>query len=56
VEDALLDHVGIATDEDGRVTAGGPGLFAAGELVADRPRTWLDALATGARAGVLAAT
>ncbi len=49
---ALLECVGILTDADGRVA---PGLFAAGELRADRPRTWLDALATGAAAGAAAA-
>ncbi|MDP9149805.1 MAG: hypothetical protein M3O36_07715, partial [Myxococcota bacterium] len=50
--DALMDCVGALSGPDGRVA---PGLFVAGELRADRPRTWLDALATGAAAGEAAA-
>jgi glycerol-3-phosphate dehydrogenase subunit B len=55
VEDGLLDRAGVLVDRDGRVAGAPPGLFAAGELVADQPRTWLVALATGARAGAAAA-
>ena len=50
--DPLMDRVGVLADARGRVA---PGLFAAGELLADRPRTWLDALATGVAAGAAAA-
>jgi glycine/D-amino acid oxidase-like deaminating enzyme len=52
VGDALMERVGILAGPDGRV---GPGLYAAGELVADAPRTWLQALDSGARAGAAAA-
>jgi glycerol-3-phosphate dehydrogenase subunit B len=51
-DDPLMDRVGLLADGDGRVS---PGLLAAGELVADAPRTWLQALASGARAGQCAA-
>jgi hypothetical protein len=50
--DALMDRVGILCDESGRVV---PRLYAAGELVADAPRTWLRALESGVRAGQAAA-
>ncbi len=50
--DPLMDRVGVLSDEQGRVA---PGLLVAGELRADRPRTWIDALATGAAAGAAAA-
>jgi hypothetical protein len=50
--DPLMDRVGVLADARGRVL---PGLFAAGELLADRSRTWLDALATGVVAGAAAA-
>jgi hypothetical protein len=49
---ATMDRVGVLCDEHGRVAAG---LYAAGELVADAPRTWLAALESGARAGAAAA-
>jgi glycerol-3-phosphate dehydrogenase subunit B len=49
--DPLLERVGILTDDDGRVAGAPPGLFAAGELVADRARTWLASLESGVRAG-----
>jgi glycerol-3-phosphate dehydrogenase subunit B len=52
VNDALMDRVGILADVDGRAA---PGLFVAGDLRADRPRAWLDVLATGAAAGTAAA-
>jgi hypothetical protein len=47
-----LDRVGILIDHDGR---GAPGIFVAGDLVEGRPRTWLEALESGAHAGTLAA-
>jgi glycerol-3-phosphate dehydrogenase subunit B len=50
--DPLMSCVGVLTASDGRV---GQGLYAAGELVADLPRTWLDALESGVRAGIAAA-
>jgi glycerol-3-phosphate dehydrogenase subunit B len=53
--DALFDRVGVLVDENGLATAAGHALFAAGELVADIPHTWLAALCSGARAGVAAA-
>jgi len=52
VDAALLDRVGVLAGDDGRAA---PGLFVAGDLRADGPRTWLDALATGAAAGSTAA-
>jgi glycerol-3-phosphate dehydrogenase subunit B len=50
--DALMDRVGVLTADGGRA---GDGLYAAGEIVADAPRTWLNALESGARAGASAA-
>jgi len=50
--EAPMDRVGVLADADGRVS---PGLYAAGDLVADAPRTWLHALESGARAGTNAA-
>lgn len=52
--EAPLERAGVLAREDG---AAGPlpGLFAAGEVVADAPRTWLAALASGLRAGAAAA-
>jgi glycerol-3-phosphate dehydrogenase subunit B len=47
----LLERVGVLADDDGRVAGAPPGLFVAGELVADRPRTWLASLESGASAG-----
>ncbi len=52
VRDATMDRVGLLVAAEGRVAAG---LYAAGELVADAPRTWLQALESGARAGAAAA-
>jgi glycerol-3-phosphate dehydrogenase subunit B len=57
---SLLDHTGILTRGDGTVLSdmpdeGVPGLFAAGEIVADAPRFWLSALSSGTIAGVSAA-
>jgi glycerol-3-phosphate dehydrogenase subunit B len=48
--DALMDRVGVLADEHP-----GDALYAAGEIVADAPRTWLNALESGARAGAAAA-
>jgi len=50
--DPMMDRVGVLTHDEGRVA---PGLYAAGEAVADAPRTWLVALEGGARAGAAAA-
>jgi hypothetical protein len=50
--DPLMERVGVLCGDDGRVA---PGLFVAGELVADAPRTWLRALESGLRAGAGAA-
>ncbi len=50
--DALMDRVGVLCDDSGRIV---PRLYAAGELVADAPRTWLRALESGVRAGLAAA-
>jgi glycerol-3-phosphate dehydrogenase subunit B len=52
VRDPLMDRVGVLVGADGR---SGPGLFAAGDLVADRPRAWLDVFETGIAAGAAAA-
>jgi glycerol-3-phosphate dehydrogenase subunit B len=51
--DALMDRVGVLVGDGGH--AGGDALYAAGEIVADAPRTWLQALESGARAGAAAA-
>jgi len=48
----LLERAGVLASSSGHVEGG---LYAAGDVVADRPRTWLDALAQGARAGATAA-
>ncbi len=57
--DALVETVGVlAQTPDTGVPGGGgspPGLFAAGDIVADTPRTWLGALTQGAQAGTSAA-
>lgn len=50
--DGMMERVGVMVDEDGRAA---PTLYAAGETVADAPRTWLRALDSGARAGSAAA-
>jgi glycerol-3-phosphate dehydrogenase subunit B len=50
--DPPMERVGILVDEHARAA---PGLYAAGEAVADAPRTWLRALESGARAGATAA-
>jgi glycerol-3-phosphate dehydrogenase subunit B len=51
VADSLMSRVGVLCALDGRVAHG---LYAAGELAADLPRHWLDALESGVRAGVAA--
>ncbi len=52
--DAPLERAGVLARDDG--SAGHlAGLFAAGEVVADAPRTWLGALVGGLRAGTAAA-
>ena len=52
--DPLLERAGVLIGDDARVTGAPAGLFACGDLVADRPRAWLDALASGVRAGLTA--
>lgn len=49
----LLERVGVHTDATGSASPASP-LFAAGDLVADRPRSVLDALSAGTRAGLAA--
>jgi glycerol-3-phosphate dehydrogenase subunit B len=56
VADPLLERAGVLASPDMRPLQAPAGLFACGELVADRPRAWLDAFATGARAGQSAST
>jgi glycerol-3-phosphate dehydrogenase subunit B len=53
--DAAMERAGVLVDADGRAAAAPPALYAAGETVADAPRTWLRALESGARAGAAAA-
>jgi glycerol-3-phosphate dehydrogenase subunit B len=53
--DGLLARAGVLVANGGRCVGAGAGLFAAGELVADAPRTWLRALIDGASAGWTAA-
>jgi hypothetical protein len=62
VRDALLDRAGVLVADDGAAlaTSSAPasastGLYAAGEIVADAPHTWLRAFAGGVRAGSSAA-
>jgi glycerol-3-phosphate dehydrogenase subunit B len=50
VTDAAMDRVGVLADAQGAVP-GQRGLFAAGEMAADLPRTWLASFASGVRAG-----
>lgn len=47
----VLERVGVHDDGSGRVEAESA-LFAAGDVLADRPRTVLEALTAGARAGL----
>jgi len=53
--DGLLSRAGVLVGDDGRCATAPQGLFAAGEIVADAPRTWLIALVGGAVAGAAAA-
>jgi glycerol-3-phosphate dehydrogenase subunit B len=55
VEEPVLEHAGVLVDGEGRARGAPAGLYAAGEMAADRPRTWLDALSLGVRAGRAAA-
>jgi glycerol-3-phosphate dehydrogenase subunit B len=48
--DPLLERAGVLVAQDGAI-AGAPGLFAAGEVVADAPHEWLSAFVAGAAAG-----
>jgi glycerol-3-phosphate dehydrogenase subunit B len=52
----LLERAGALVDDEGRCVRAPGGLFAAGDFVADAPRSWLRALVLGARAGLGAAT
>jgi glycerol-3-phosphate dehydrogenase subunit B len=54
VIDGALERAGALVGDDGSCLHAPRGLFAVGELVADAPRTWLHALASGARAGAAA--
>jgi len=53
-DEGWIERVGILVDADARARGTANGFFACGDLVADRPRTWLDAFDTGARAGATA--
>jgi glycerol-3-phosphate dehydrogenase subunit B len=54
--DSLLETAGVLVPgPEAGATGSPPGLFAAGDIVADTPRTWLGALSQGARAGAWAA-
>jgi hypothetical protein len=59
VEAPLLDRAGLLVGADGALSlepgSGGAGLYAAGDVVADIPRTWGAALAGGVVAGAAAA-
>src|SRR5262249_3925563 len=52
VEAPLLERAGVMVSSAGHADGG---LYAAGDLAADLPRTWLAALVQGARAGEAAA-
>jgi glycerol-3-phosphate dehydrogenase subunit B len=49
--DAWIERVGILVDARGHARSSQRGLFACGDALADRPRAWLDAFASGANAG-----
>jgi hypothetical protein len=49
--DAPLERVGLLVAPDGSLA---PGLYVAGDVVADAARTWLRALESGAQAGLAA--
>ncbi|MGH7330744.1 MAG: hypothetical protein ACREJX_20535, partial [Polyangiaceae bacterium] len=53
--DPWLDRAGVLVSEDGAARGAAPGLFACGDLVADRARAWLAALSSGATCGAAAA-
>jgi len=54
--DALLDRAGVLAERNGAATGIKEGdIFAAGDLVADAPRTWLASLSAGVQAGAAAA-
>jgi glycerol-3-phosphate dehydrogenase subunit B len=54
VRDAVADRAGVLAAHDG-AARGAPGVFVAGEIVADAARGWLACLASGVRAGTAAA-
>jgi glycerol-3-phosphate dehydrogenase subunit B len=51
-EGSTFERAGVLCEADGRAAEG---LYVAGDLVADAPRAWLTALASGGRAGAAAA-
>jgi glycerol-3-phosphate dehydrogenase subunit B len=55
VGESLLERAGVLVEEGEPARGAPPGLVAAGEIVADRARTWLGALAMGVSAGRAAA-
>jgi glycerol-3-phosphate dehydrogenase subunit B len=54
VRDAIADRAGVLAAPDG-AARGAPGVFVAGEVVADAARGWLTSLTSGVRAGTAAA-
>jgi glycerol-3-phosphate dehydrogenase subunit B len=56
-EDPLLERAGVLAGDDGSLSLEpeSAGLYAAGDVVADAPRTWGAALSSGAAAGAAAA-
>jgi hypothetical protein len=55
VNDGLLERAGVLVDQDAACVGAPRGLYAAGELLSDGPKTWWHALTTGALAGAYAA-
>ena len=53
--DAWIERAGVLVTNDGAATGNVRGLFACGDVVADRARAWLEALASGAACGAAAA-
>ncbi|WP_394828384.1 hypothetical protein [Pendulispora albinea] len=49
--DPVMERAGLLVDEHQRVQGAPDGLYACGDLVADAPRTWLEAWRSGVRAG-----
>ena len=53
--DAWIERAGVLVADDGAARGNVRGLFACGDVVADRARAWLEALASGAACGAAAA-